>query len=360
MKRIIRQITRIFLLVIMIAYMITLPAKATDFYSLDANVISQGTALLKGTYLFNCETGTVGSSGDIWWNQISSTQRQMVPQSPAKILNLGIVDFNSLTATNLDDYTYSSTPIIGNNDSTNKLVTNDVFVVKTKVGHYTKIKVLSCGYNLSIQWVTYRAPLTTPSLVSPAAGQVLYNYPRNTTLSWKPVTGAAYYKIESQYYSSASWVAYPDVIVSGINNTSYTFNFVGDQKGRWRVTAYSSNTYSAPTGWREFSYSTGLQLSTPVLVSPINNVTLYNYPRTTTLTWKPVPGSTGYLVERQYYSGGIWRSYPTNVTVAGTFNTSYTFTFTGAQPGRWRVTALGASPYRNSSPSVWWTFTYTI
>jgi hypothetical protein len=78
---------------------------------------------------------------------------------------------------------------------------------------------------------------------------------------------------------------------------------------------------------------------------------------TITLAWKPVPGSAGYLVERQYYYNGVWTAYP-KVTVSGVLSTSYTFSFVGAQPGRWRVTALGTSVFSSSAPSAWWTFTY--
>lgn len=360
MKLKIRRIVSTLLVVLILVPMMALPVSgAAASYVPGSNIISQGTATLKGTYVFNCETGAVGGTGDIWWEQVDNTVRLMVPLSPAKILNLGKVDFNALSPTQMDDYAYTSTPIVGNNDITNKLVTGDVFVVKTKLGNYTKIKVLGYGYNLSIQWVTYRAPLITPTLVSPYTGQKFYNYPRTTTLSWKPVPGATYYKIEKQYNSSGSWVSYPAVTVSGYYNTSHNFTFIGDQPGRWRVTAYNSNNYSTSSGWWVFYYSTAPQLSAPILVSPVNNINLYNYPRTTTLSWKPVPGSTGYLVERQYYSGTTWTSY-SNVTVTGPLNTSYTFGFVGMQPGRWRVTALAAPPYRNSAPSVWWNFNYKI
>lgn len=214
-------------------------------------------------------------------------------------------------------------------------------------------------------WSTFaystRQKLLTPVIVSPVNNSYLFGYPRKTTLTWKPVPGSTGYRIERQYYSGGIWVSYPNITVNGPLNASYTFDFVGDQPGRWRVTAIGSPLFSdsSPSTWCNFTHSTTIQLVTPILVSPVNNVNLYNYPRTTTLTWKPVPGSTGYLLEAQYYSGGIWKSYP-NVTVSGALNTSYTFNFAGKQPGRWRVTALGASPYRSSLPSVWWNFIYNI
>src|SRR3954465_8444137 len=58
--------------------------------------VSQGTAVIKGTWIFDCETGTLGgtgASGDIWWEQQTATQRQMMPVAGAKIVNLGHVSW---------------------------------------------------------------------------------------------------------------------------------------------------------------------------------------------------------------------------------------------------------------------------
>lgn len=350
-----RRVIAALLVTLLIACL--LPATAFADYS--TNVISSGTVVLHGTYLFNCETGVAGTStGDIWWEQVDSTVRRMTPESPAMIHNLGIVDFNSISATQMDDYAYSSTPITGNNDSTNKLVNNDVFAVKTKLGHYTKVLVVAYGYNITIKWVTYQAPLANPSLVSPVSGQIFYQYPRNVTLSWKPVANANYYKVERQYLSGSTWTSYPAVTVSGLDNTSFTFQFAGDQKGRWRVTAYSDHSYSEASGWFGFSFAdTKPYLAAPRLISPANNVDLYNYKRFTTLAWKPVPGAVAYLVEVQFKSGSTWAPRP-SLTVNGATNSSCTIEFVGAQPGRWRVTALGGTSFKNSTPSGWWGFVY--
>jgi hypothetical protein len=121
-----------------------------------ATVISSGTTTLQGTYVFNLDSGTEGGSGDIWWDQETTVARQMVPQSGAMIVNLGTVDFNSLTAQQLQSQSYGSTPIPGNNDSSNQLVNGDVFAVKTASGHYAKVLVQSYGYDLTIQWDTYQ------------------------------------------------------------------------------------------------------------------------------------------------------------------------------------------------------------
>jgi hypothetical protein len=122
-------------------------------------IVSQGTATIKGTWLFDCEAGTITAPGatlDIWWEQQTAIQRKMVPQGGAKIVNLGVVDFNAVTPAALQSYDYTTTPIIGNNDASNKLVVGDVFCVKTIEGNYSKLQVVTYGYDLVVKWVTYK------------------------------------------------------------------------------------------------------------------------------------------------------------------------------------------------------------
>ena len=122
-------------------------------------VVSSGSTVLKGTFTFDLDTGVQGGSGptvDIWWEQETSVIRTMTPQNTARIVNLGTVDFASITPDTLSSLTYSTTPIDGNNDASNKLVTGDVFAVLTTSGNYAKVKVVAYGYDMSIQWTTYK------------------------------------------------------------------------------------------------------------------------------------------------------------------------------------------------------------
>ena len=123
-----------------------------------ASIVSSGTATLKGTFTFDLDTGVQGGVGpafDIWWEQQTNVLRQMVPVNSAGIVNIGVTDFTSITPQTLKGLTYSSTPIPGNNDPSNKLVPGDVFAVRTNQGNYAKVRVISYGYDLQIQWVTY-------------------------------------------------------------------------------------------------------------------------------------------------------------------------------------------------------------
>jgi len=129
-------------------------------------ILDSAPLILPGTWLMDLETGTLSDEvdspqTDIWWEQIDSTHRQMnvtYPIPGATIVNLGIVDFDAITAEQLAQYKYSTTPISGS-DLSNQLVIGDVFAVHTNLGNYAKVKVLgrgpSPGYNLTLHVVVY-------------------------------------------------------------------------------------------------------------------------------------------------------------------------------------------------------------
>jgi hypothetical protein len=130
-----------------------------DLVQPSPGLVSHGTTVIDGTFLFDCETGTMvspGASADIWWEQIDPIKRQMTPVGNAQIVNLGHVNFAQLTPAVMQSFNYSSAPIDGNNDATNKLVPGDVFCVKTREGNIAKIEVITYGYNIKIQWATYK------------------------------------------------------------------------------------------------------------------------------------------------------------------------------------------------------------
>ena len=206
---------------------------------------------------------------------------------------------------------------------------------------------------------TARAVLGVPVLLSPRSGARLNRNPRRTTLDWRPVSGAAAYGVEVQHYSRGLRRWSTNYIKRRVNVSNYTFNFVGDRPGRWRVWAIGRNNRAGrKSAWRTFTYTTGGvetgTLRAPVLISPRSNSTFSHFPRRTTLRWRPVAGASKYRVEVQFYSSGRYTAWK-SATVS---STNYRFTFVGAQPGRWRVRAIRAN---NSfgRVSAWRRFKYT-
>jgi hypothetical protein len=119
-------------------------------------IISSGNATIRGTWTFSFETGKEGGQNDdVWWEQHTDTLRSIVLRGQAKITNLGVVDFDSISLPQLKSMAYSTDPINGNADASNKLVNGDVFAVVTNSGNYAKVQVMQYGYNLGIRWVTY-------------------------------------------------------------------------------------------------------------------------------------------------------------------------------------------------------------
>jgi len=241
------------------------------------------------------------------------------------------------------------------------LLTEKGVVEESKVGTILQAEAVT-----GTETTTNDTPWGTPVLVSPAASGYLYHFPRTTTLVWRPVIGANSYKVERAYLSgTTTWSYYSAVCVAGFYNTHYTFDFVGDQKGAWKVTGYTGGNCTGgatPTSaWRYFYYKTIPILTTPVLVGPAASSLFDHYPRTLTLSWKMIHGVGSYRVEVYYCNAdktvcNLWR----DVVVSPDLNASYTFDFVGAQPGKWRVTSKGTPGVsQDSAASAFRYFTFT-
>ena len=120
-------------------------------------IASSNASTLQGTYTFDFDSGTETQSGaDVWWEQQTNTVRTLNPQAGTAIVNLGAVDFGSLSCADLRSEPYANVPIDGNDDATNQLINGDVFVVRTNQGNYAKVQIISYGYNLELRFVTFR------------------------------------------------------------------------------------------------------------------------------------------------------------------------------------------------------------
>lgn len=107
--------------------------------------------------------------------------------------------------------------------------------------------------------------LAAPRPTAPADGAVFDHYPRTTVLEWSPVRGAAGYRVEVEYFDCWPRTECPktgphevngDPPQSGLAETRYEFNFIGAQRGRWRVWALDEKGRAgARSAWVNFRYT---------------------------------------------------------------------------------------------------------
>jgi hypothetical protein len=112
----------------------------------------------------------------------------------------------------------------------------------------------------------------------------------------------------------------------------------------------------------------GVNLPAPAQLSPADGATFDHYPRKTKLEWAAVDGAASYIVEVDYCRGLVKGKTdcinpqphgPGNMPpMKGIQQTSYEFSFVGAQPGRWRVWAIDQEG-REGFKSPWRVFVYS-
>jgi len=129
---------------------------------LEPAIVSKGQGVLRGTWFFDFESGAESSNlneCDVWWEQQTNVLRQMTSMNGASVYVIGIVDYDSIYLSNLQELPYSTMPIPANVSDTNMLPNNSVFAVRTRHGRFTKVQVIQYDYNLNIRWVTYARPI---------------------------------------------------------------------------------------------------------------------------------------------------------------------------------------------------------
>jgi tetratricopeptide (TPR) repeat protein/thiol-disulfide isomerase/thioredoxin/outer membrane lipoprotein-sorting protein len=101
--------------------------------------------------------------------------------------------------------------------------------------------------------------LAAPELVLPADQVVFDSYPRKTVCEWKASPGAVSYVLQWDYQFDGLWrldQQNGEGFGYAVNGTTYAFNFVGAQPGRWRVWPVgASGTRGKPSEWRTFRYT---------------------------------------------------------------------------------------------------------
>ena len=102
------------------------------------------------------------------------------------------------------------------------------------------------------------ASLSAPKLLIPENGKVFEHYPRETTVVWQAVPGAAAYMVEWDFHEQGGWHSEGGWPVASMRTVDpvATFSFVGAQPGRWRVWAVDAAGAAGPKSeWREFRYT---------------------------------------------------------------------------------------------------------
>jgi P pilus assembly chaperone PapD len=100
--------------------------------------------------------------------------------------------------------------------------------------------------------------LTIPKQLAPIDGAVFDHFPRTITLKWEPVEDVNNYRVEIERCGNPrcdeTWQAPQGTFT--VTGTSYTFDFVGAQPGRWRVWAVDKKGQEhSKSDWSEFRFT---------------------------------------------------------------------------------------------------------
>lgn len=219
-----------------------------------------------------------------------------------------------------------------------------------------------------------------PVLLSPRPGGLLPNgrsdKPQEVRweFAWAACPGATQYHL----YIENSNARTPMVNVETIRITSYQHisrGYVADHNLRgwkWKVRAKINGVWgewSKPEMFKVKPLGSasevvgesepGKGLSAPKPITPADGTVFHHYPRETLLQWEAVPGAESYCIETDFSSSGKWRSESGRPSIVkGVETTYYALYFVGAQPGRWRVWAVGAEG-QEGPQSQWREFRYT-
>lgn len=108
---------------------------------------------------------------------------------------------------------------------------------------------------------------TVPIALAPSDGETLTNFPRTFTMEWEAVPNAVRYVVDIDAADPDTQEYFKHPFESRVTTTqlSVSFEFIGDQPGRWQVTAVDANERSSqPSPWRYFRYESEVPQATVV------------------------------------------------------------------------------------------------
>jgi TonB family protein len=208
--------------------------------------------------------------------------------------------------------------------------------------------------------------LSTPAQVAPAAGAELHEYPREVVFDWSAVMGAESYVLEVDCMDccvKGKWCSESDQhLIStyrDLQTTSFTVEFPGDQRGRWRVSAVAGLLTSDKSSWREFSFNTAAAMApaarAPVPLSPVANALIDGAAGKISFTWQAVPGATSYMLELDIFGTCLADKWCTEVgkrwIEADIKDTKVSVDLPKGDRLRWRVSGVAGA--RKTLSSQW-------
>jgi len=113
--------------------------------------------------LASCDGGNLVP--DLLWDQASIGKRELEPKNGAQLKLLTGVNFNTLSFSDLKAVSYGTTPINGNDDSSNQIKPGTIIAARNAAGHFTKMRVTKSGADLILsEVVTYQRPVKISGL----------------------------------------------------------------------------------------------------------------------------------------------------------------------------------------------------
>jgi hypothetical protein len=134
--------------------------------------------------------------------------------------------------------------------------------------------------------------------------------------------------------------------------------FVRENPIKFSVTGgFAAFIITVALGFQLYGGPASFHSSAPRLLSPGTDERFDAFPRNTAFVWEAVSGATKYKLEVEYFNG-VWIPLPLSSGQLFTTETRANVGFPGANPGRWRVTALNSKGESGQS-SEWRMFSYS-